>query len=107
MWFEPGGSDDENVLRIVWYRMAGAGALQPIEGAVGGFYQPSVDDIGARLLCRCQDSIREEFTGFGEVGPILLGVCYLFFSSSLRFCAALRVLRVVWCAMAGLACKRP
>jgi hypothetical protein len=71
--FRLGGSDDEDVLKIVWYRMFPTGSLEVIEGVIGGFYQPSVDDIGARLLCRCQDSIREEFTGFGEVGPILLG----------------------------------
>jgi hypothetical protein len=68
--------DDDDVLRIVWYRMVGAGDMIPIRGVSSGFYQPNVDDVGARILCRCQDNIREEFTCFGEVGPLKMGKCH-------------------------------
>ena len=68
-----GGVDDEDLLRMVWYRMSKAGAMVEIPCVTGGFYQPSVDDVGARVLCRCQDSLREEYTCFGEVGPLTMG----------------------------------
>ena len=31
-----------------------------------------MDDVDTRVLCRCQDSVREEFTGFGEIGPLVM-----------------------------------
>lgn len=44
-----------------------------LEGVHGGFYQPSLDDIGARILCQCSDASDEAASTFAEYGPVVLG----------------------------------
>ena len=47
--------------------------FQVLESVHGGFYQPSLDDIGARILCQCSDASDEAASTFAEYGPVVLG----------------------------------
>jgi hypothetical protein len=90
-----GGLDDDGFLRMQWLRLgriapgsrpaSGGGdddspqgssiddveaGLVEVQGVETGFYQPSADDIGCRVLCKCAHATNETLSGFGEWGPL-------------------------------------
>ena len=65
-----GGLEDQATLQMTWYRQAGGGDFDELPGVKGGFYQPSADDIGARVLCRATALEDEGMSAFGEWGPL-------------------------------------
>eukprot|EP01138_Halocafeteria_seosinensis_P007622 gb/GECG01007790.1/.p1 GENE.gb/GECG01007790.1/~~gb/GECG01007790.1/.p1 ORF type:complete len:873 (+),score=199.86 gb/GECG01007790.1/:1-2619(+) len=68
-----GGLGDEGVLTMRWYRASGTtNSFDLIRGIEGGFYQPSVDDIGARLLCQAANAHDEGQSGWAEWGPLAM-----------------------------------
>ncbi len=72
-----GGPDDQGVVTVKWFRTGGEGGsggrtgvgggacggdvsavcaggdFELLEGVTGGFYQPSVDDVGCRIIVEC------------------------------------------------------
>jgi len=65
-----GGLGDEALLQMIWYRQAAGGDFEELKEVTGGFYQPSADDIGARLLCRATARNDAGLSAFGEWGPV-------------------------------------
>ncbi len=45
-----GTAQDEGVIILTWYRCTESGAFDEIKGVNTGFYQPSADDVGSRLV---------------------------------------------------------
>lgn len=68
-----GGLADKDLVHLTWYRATAGGVFERIRGVHSGFYQPSVDDIGARVCVQCASAFDHAMSGFAEVGPIVLG----------------------------------
>lgn len=65
-----GGKEDAALVSMTWYRCTADNDLIELEGVTGGYYQPTVDDVGCRLLCQARDIEHEENAMFAEAGPI-------------------------------------
>ena len=57
-------------LVMAWYRATPQGDFFNIRGVNGGEYQPSVDDVGARICMQCQSAQYSHVFKLVEVGPI-------------------------------------
>jgi hypothetical protein len=62
-----GGTEE---LNLAWYRATTGGKFLSIAGVSAGFYQPSVDDIGANVCVECRLASDPDIVNFAEVGPI-------------------------------------
>jgi hypothetical protein len=65
----------EKLVNVNWFRLGGAGSGQsesfiPL-GACGSTYQPSVDDIGAKISAQVFDLRNPAACRFTEIGPLL------------------------------------
>eukprot|EP01029_Cantina_marsupialis_P009314 TRINITY_DN2177_c0_g2_i1.p1 TRINITY_DN2177_c0_g2~~TRINITY_DN2177_c0_g2_i1.p1 ORF type:complete len:858 (-),score=253.75 TRINITY_DN2177_c0_g2_i1:749-3322(-) len=67
-----GGTEDEGILSVKWYRAYKDEKFVSIEGIKSGFYQPSYDDIGARICIQCNRVDGGMGGAFAEIGPLKL-----------------------------------
>lgn len=110
-----GGLGDDGLLQMRWYRASGTtnafdlidgtsncdwflillcvgiGSTLDSTGIEGGFYQPSVDDIGARLLCQAANAENEGQSGWAEWGPLAMGMLSLIQSYEKQILADIRI----------------
>ena len=68
-----GGITDRDLVHLTWYRATAGGVFERIRGIHGGFYQPSVDDAGARVCVQCTSALDAAQAAFAEIGPIEIG----------------------------------
>lgn len=66
---------DEHLVHLTWYRATAGGAFDVIQGVHGGFYQPSIEDVGARICVQCASAVDPSQATFAEIGPIREGTC--------------------------------
>ena len=67
-WWKRG---EEPIVGVNWFRVRDAGAMEPLAGAKGkSTYQPTADDVGARISAQVYDMRSPEVCRWSEVGPI-------------------------------------
>eukprot|EP00736_Rhodelphis_marinus_P013845 Rmarinus@m.1266 len=68
-----GGIQDEGLIELKWFRATSGGRFVEIVGAHGGFYQPSIDDVGCQICVQCNPLTDDQAQpAFAEVGPLPL-----------------------------------
>ena len=58
------------------HTFSGGQGVVALEDVTGGFYQPSIDDVGGSVLCQCCDASDAAASTFAEYGPVVMGMSF-------------------------------